>query len=457
MEKHFAALKLLDCNKDWKLTKVLNYSETPSSHEICVTQIYQSKTQTDLIRQSSYEKIFDEHANTRQIEKLIEDDNTTCNQYRTAADLTTFNSFKRQSCKSSHILQAPKFISNKISNEILSNEVENTNATNESNFSSNCSITHTDTKNEIDHSSSAQFRNYEEANNEAKIKDATKSINSKTYQNIKNKFRPLVIKSKTLPKKKRNMCYCSCLSLFILPIVAVIIAMFCSCDIARVCNRTTLFLNASQELQKKIHGQENAVSHIIKYLSEDTFYLKVLCLIGGTGVGKSYTAQIIAQHFSLQKDILIYDMYIDHVTDINTLNSVDSYQLIIMENLKMKDLDTFSNVINELTKKKDKCITVIGIFNAEEVNTNLERKVDLIQSANTIHEALANKEIVYLIVPFQPLNKETLQICITEAAAASNLILTLDQINEIEQSLLLFGNGCKRAYSKVQIVGKAKI
>lgn len=393
-------------------------------------------------------------SNFRQVEtsKLMENENT-CNQYRTPTDLTTFKSFQRQSYTSNHILQ--KFGPNKISNEIFSNKVEDANATNESKFSSNCPIASIDTENKIDHVSLAQFRNCKEANNEAKTKDAIKSVNRKTYQDIKNKFRPLAIKSKISPKKKMNIYYYSCLTLFILPIVFVVFAMFSITDIATVCNRATLFLNASQELQKKIHGQENAVSHIIKYLNKDTFYFKILCLIGGTGVGKSYTAQIITQHFPLQKDIFIYDGQLDHVTDMNTLNSFDSYQLLVVENLKIKDLDTFSNIISRLNKRKDKCITVIGIFNVEEVNDNLERKIDLIQSASTIHKALANKEIDNLIVPYQPLNSETIKICITEAAAASNLILTLDQINEIAENLLLFGNGCKRAYSKVQIVGKA--
>lgn len=65
MEKHFAALKLSDSGSDWKLIEALNYSETPSSHEISVTQVCQSKTQADLVTQYSYEKILDKHANAR--------------------------------------------------------------------------------------------------------------------------------------------------------------------------------------------------------------------------------------------------------------------------------------------------------------------------------------------------------------------------------------------------------
>lgn len=250
------------------------------------------------------------------------------------------------------------------------------------------------------------------------------------------------------------MCYYSCLTLGILPVIAIIFALLLDLNVPTFCDRAMIFSNASQELQKKIHGQENAISQIIKHLNQDFFYLKVLCLIGGTGVGKSYTVDTIAKHFPFRKAIHTYDALLDYSMDINILNSLPSYQLFIMENLKIKDLDVFSNILDALSQKRDKCITIIAIFNVEEINDNLERKIDLIQSRNKIQEILIRKKIDSLIVPYQPLSEETLQTCIIEAATASDLTLTLDQINEIKKSLLQFGSGCKGAYAKVQIIDK---
>lgn len=385
----------------------------------------------------------------------IERTDKTSNEYQMITEpyFDSFTSFNRQFCKNSNILQAPKFIPNKPLNEILSDEVENVNPTNESRFSLHCATTNANTINQ-DHFPSVQLRNCEKTIDEIKPNSDTKIVNKKTYQDIKNKFRPLVLKNKISPKKKINMCYCGCLTLSILPIIAVIIAMFLNLNIPTVCNRETFFLNATEELQQKINGQRNAMSQITTHLNQDIFYLKVLCLIGGTGVGKSYTAQIIAKHFPLKEKIFIYDILLNHHTDAHLSKSLDLYQLIILENLKIQNLDIFSNMIDILNQTKPQCVTVIAIFNIEEVNDNLERKIDLTQSINTIREALVHKKIDSLIVPYEPLNEETLQMCIVEAATNSGLTLTLDQINEVKQNLLLFGSGCKGAYAKVQVVGR---
>ncbi|CAD1478029.1 unnamed protein product, partial [Heterotrigona itama] len=450
MEKHFASLKLFDSDTDWEIAETINYSQTPSSHQICVKQICERETQPNLVKQYSCEQIFNEHTTARQIKTLesVQTDNKISNEYqiKTESYFDSFTSPNKQ-CISSNILQASKFVSNKF-NEILLDETKNVNPTNESEFSLHCSVANANTINKVDHFSSAQFRNPKKTMTETKTSGDAKIVNKKTYQEIKNKFRPLVLKNKISPKKKGNMCYYFMFSCSTLCLFPIILAMLLNLNIPTACNRATFFSNATQELQQKIHGQENAISNIISHVNQDVFYLKVLCLIGGTGVGKSYTANIIIKHFPVKEEILIYDTLLHYSTNRNILDSFDSYQLIIMENLKLRNLDIFSNMIDVLNKKKDKCITVIAIFNIEEVNNNLERTINLIQSISSINEVLANKKVDSLIVPYQPLNEETLQTCIIEAATISNLTLTSNQINEIKQNLLLSASGCKGAYAK---------
>lgn len=65
MEKHFASLKLLDSDTNWKITEDVNYSQTPSSQRISIKQMYQSETQPNLIRQYSFDHIFNEHVTAR--------------------------------------------------------------------------------------------------------------------------------------------------------------------------------------------------------------------------------------------------------------------------------------------------------------------------------------------------------------------------------------------------------
>lgn len=449
MEKKFASLKLLDSDTDnWKITETINYSETPSSQRICVDQICQRETQPNLVRQYNCEQIFNEHAIARQITlESVQTDNKVSNELY----FDSFASLNRQFCKSSNILQAPKFVPNKPFNETLPDETENVNPTNESEL--HCSAANVNVINEVDYLSSVQFKNPKKTTT-AKATGDAKVANQKTYQEIKNKFRPLVLKNKISPKKKRNMCCYSCSILCLFPIVTVILAMFLNLNIPTVCNRAMFFSNATQELQQKIHGQETAISNIIRHINQDVFHLKVLCLIGGTGVGKSYTANIIAKHFPLKEEIFIYDTLFPYFTNGNLLSLFDSYQLIIMENLKIKNLDIFSNIIDVINKKKGKCVTVIAIFNIQEVNNNLERTINFVQSINSINEALADKKVDSLIVSYEPLNEETLQTCIIEAATISNLTLTSNQINEIKQNLLLSASGCKGAYAKVQVIGR---
>ncbi|XP_060833102.1 uncharacterized protein LOC132916791 [Bombus pascuorum] len=454
MEKHFASLKLSQSDPNLKAMDI-TYSLTPSSQRVSIKQIYLSETQPKLVRQSSYDPFSDEDVTASLVEtsEIEQTDNKTFNEYQMITDphFDSFTSLNRQFSKNSNILQPPKFIPNKPLNEILSNKVENVNPTNESRFSLHCPTGNVNTINQEDHFPSVQLRNCEKTTAEIKPNSDTKIVNEKTYQDIKNKFRPLVLKNKNSPKKKRNMLYCSFILAMLLT-TPLMIALFLDSDIPKFCNREMFFSNATQELQQKIYGQRNAMSQITTFLNQDTFCLKVLCLIGGTGVGKSYTAQIIAQHFPWNEKIFIYDMSLNYHIDAYLSNSLDSYELIILENLKMQNLDIFSNIIDTLNQTE--CVTVIAIFNIEEVNNNLERKIDFRQAMKDLRDELFCRKIDNLIVPYEPLNEEVLQMCIVEAATTSGLTLTLDQVNEIKQYLLLFGSGCKGAYAKVQVVGR---
>ncbi|KOC61503.1 hypothetical protein WH47_05107 [Habropoda laboriosa] len=345
MEKHFASLKLLDTDTDWKLTEAVSYSNLPSSHRMAVKQIYQSDSKFNLVRQYSCEESFDQDANARQLQvsEILQTDD---DKYNTECQMTNSysDSFWRFST-SNGILKAAKFLPNKASNEVGQDKVENISAVNESKFSLPCTVANADVENKTNRVSFAESRNSGKANTEIKRTDTTKEKekNENTYKDLKKRFRPLIVKKKNPTNKKMNVYYCSCLTVCIIPAIVVMFALFFNLDqTERICNCETLLSNAS-----------------------------------GTGVGKSYTAKIITKHFPLKNDIFIYDAVLDPMAD---------------------------------------------------------KKIDL------------------SIVPYEPLNEEALEICITEAALTSGLTLTSDQVNEIKQSLILSGSGCKKAYAKVQVI-----
>lgn len=450
MEKHFAALKLLDSDADWNLTETVNYSKTQSSQRLQVKQTFKSGIHPNLVRQFSYEQISDRDefsGQTRPSEALQPEYR---NQDRNESEF--FKSPSRQSFKGNSILQAPKFVLRRTVSESQCNKIGNVVDLNKVTFRLPSSK-----PNAPNQRLPAESKDFDNIDNVTKHETVTTNVDKNSYQNVKNKLRPLVAKSKEVPAKDKSwsMCYYTCLTLFALPTIAVILSLFVNLNVNTICQRAALFSNASQNLEQAIHGQSSSVSRIIAHLDQDFFHLKVLCLVGGTGVGKSYTAEIIAKHFPLQKEIFTYDLLIDQPLGKASLSALESYQLIIMENLKLTNLDTFANIIDELSKNKEKCITVIAIFNVAEVNDNLERKIDLAQSTHKIAQALAHKKVDSLIVPYQPLTEDVLEACIKKAANDSGLELTLNQINEIKQMMLLSDSGCKGAHGKVQVVGRS--
>ncbi|XP_034187205.2 uncharacterized protein LOC117607525 [Osmia lignaria lignaria] len=445
MEEHFAALKLLDADNDHKLTRTISYSELPSSRRICIEESYYSGNPSSLVRQYSCEQMFGKTTNSRQFNNE--------NEWQTIGPSSNFvEPANWQFCKSNNIIHTPKFILPKQSSEIGCKETKNMNMLKDSKFSLRYSSTNTNISDEREHLLCSEPKNTEKA--EQKQFNVTNDNNRGTYEDIKKKFRPLAAKKKSLVKKKGNMCCYSFLCLCMFPIVMAIFAIFLNLDSFMICNHTMLFSNASLELQQKIYGQGHAISNIVSFLNTDTFYVKVLCLIGGTGVGKSYTAEIIARNFPYKDEIFVYDRILEDTIDTNALNSSRSDALLIMENLKMKDLDFFSDAMNLLSKNKNKCITVLAIFNVKSLNNYLGKEADSVDNENAINKVFVDKNIKFLVVPYKPLNEQILEMCITEIARNSNMSLTQSQINIIKQSLLFFGSGCKGAYSKVQVIGR---
>lgn len=446
MEKHFAALKLLDSDNDSKLTRTFSYSELPSSQRIYVKHSYYGENSSNLVRQYSYEQIFDKTLNIRQ--RNEEDE-----WQLTRPPSNIFESPSQQSCKS-NIIHTPKFIPGKQSSETESKKIENLKSLNDSKFFLHRSSLSTNKTDKGECLQRLKSENKETTDIQQKQFNITNDNNEDAYKDIKKKFRPLVAKKETMAIKKvsTGCCNFSCVCIF--TIFIGILALFLNLDSFIICDHTTLFSNASLELQQKVYGQRNAISNIISFLSTDTFYVKVLCLVGGTGVGKSYTAGIIAKNFPNKNGIFVYDPVLKDAIDMNALNSSRSNMLLIMENLKMKDIDFFSDTMSLLSKNKNKCITVLAVFNVKNINNYLERETSSVQNENAISKAFDNTNIKFLIVPYKPLDDQVLEMCITEAARNSNMTLAQNQIHVIKQSLLFSNSGCKGAYSKVQVIGR---
>lgn len=213
------------------------------------------------------------------------------------------------------------------------------------------------------------------------------------------------------------------------------------------------YVNAIAELKREIYGQDQAIQTLTEYLELDTPSLKVIALVGGTGVGKSHTVQIIRENFPREYTVSQYYPPIKNVR--NIIFSFLYPDLIILENLKEHDL---TDVIDFLKRRQDvssdRYITVLAVFNIEQMDVELTRNIDWNHSLDLIKNAFADGNIDVKIIPYTFLSEDALEQCITKQMMDSGLTLSDEQFNLVKQYLLTNNAGCKGAYRKVQLIGR---
>lgn len=274
---------------------------------------------------------------------------------------------------------------------------------------------------------------------------------SKTYKEMKESLRSLVPKRST-EKQSNSRCYVFLKMFFslLVPLCVVFISLVFR---EQSYQHSTVFANVTVELKKRIYGQDRAVETVGEYLRLDEPTLKVIALVGGTGVGKSYTIEIVECNFpkySVRR----------YFPPINiTMNDVSiSFlypKLIVLENLKEHDL---AHVVNFLKMRDNvttnQYITVLAVFNVEHMDDNLTRNMDLDRSAEAIRNSFANENLDVKVITYEPLGEDVLKKCIADAAHHSEITLSDHDVEFVEQQLVINNAGCKGAYSKVQMIGQ---
>nr|XP_033329828.1 uncharacterized protein LOC117222302 [Megalopta genalis] len=448
MEEHFATMKLgeSDCDTT-KLTRAFSFSELPSPQRIRVTESYQSGNSPGLVRQYSCEQIFGQTGNSRRytVSEVIScRNNESRNEWQKTISYSDAFKTPNWQLYDNKVLRKSNLVSHKITKDVEHMEIDHVDTVKG----------HTPPPDDLKIDTNT--------NNdpvpvplENKQVDAEKVKNINSYEDVKKKLRPLVASKVKVPVKKRRNMFCRGLTcLCILPIIVGIIALLLNPVSYPVCNRMSWSENIAVELEEKLHGQTNAIKNIVHTLRNDVDRLKAVCLVGGTGIGKSYTTEIILKNFPKKEKIFVLDATVGHELYDKTRPAIDSFEVLVVDNLKMVDLDGFVHLLSKLKQINDTCITVIAMFNVENVNDQLAREIDLTKSVDEISQAFADKMIDVSVVPYEPLTESALKMCIADAATYSDLNLSEDQTNEILQILLSSHAGCKGAYAKVQLIGR---
>jgi hypothetical protein len=211
------------------------------------------------------------------------------------------------------------------------------------------------------------------------------------------------------------------------------------------------FVDAIVELNKRIYGQHEAVELLSEYLLMDQPAMKVIALVGGTGVGKSYTVDIIKENFPRKYYV---SQLFPPITNTNAVFILYP-QLIIVENLREQDLSSLLSFLKTLQKNvRNKYITILTVFNVERMDENATRSIKLNTSQQKLKNFFALGNIDAEVIAYHPLSEDTLDKCITDATERSGLILSNKQIDLVKQYLFAHNAGCKGAYAKVQVIGR---
>ncbi|XP_071559834.1 uncharacterized protein [Temnothorax nylanderi] len=238
-----------------------------------------------------------------------------------------------------------------------------------------------------------------------------------------------------------------CKRLMFLPLTVIVvfsIAVYMSESQDR--KHSSDFASAVVEL-KRIHGQDALISDLSEYLLSDTPRLKIITLIGGTGVGKSYTVEIIKKNFPRKYSIRQYFPPIRTGFEFN----IPFLQpgLIIIENLKERDLMDVAKFFKRYQDTyKDKLVTVLAVFNFDVSSYPSIRKIENI----FINEDIISKDIRFFY--YLPLDENALSMCIMDAMMETGLTLSENKFATVKRSLIQNNAGCKGAYNKVQIYGR---
>lgn len=248
---------------------------------------------------------------------------------------------------------------------------------------------------------------------------------------------------------------------FILFPIAVLVA---SVSIAReefddeVCAHRFNASDAIRDLESRVFGQTRAIRELSSHLALNSANFKVLALIGGTGVGKSYAAHIIGENFTAKKNVF---QYVPPLKPRRRFAlgavSICGCNLIILENLNGKDVPEAAEFVEHLSRQINNdnyCVFIIEVINVHETDGNLKHETDLAKSTEEIKRVYRQLNLDVKIVRFEPLDDETITKCILDVANTRNLTLSESQIEDVRISLKTAESGCKGAQAKVQLLDK---
>lgn len=216
-----------------------------------------------------------------------------------------------------------------------------------------------------------------------------------------------------------------------------------------ICNNYAL----RYDLNKNIYGQSDAIDHLTDALSSRLYYgVHVLLLVGGPGVGKTYTASIIRRHYQ-PPDMITY--IVPSLQPFNealltkTKHKISrvtgGFSLIIIDGIdfKNKDLMDFIEKLEFYSRTRRLVVKVIIIgevmktysflFGYQSVTSfgSIQEYVNFVTAAGKDAQNIFKNKIHTSVILFMPVSINVLKQCMNNAIQTHNRKpLTDEQFNE---------------------------
>lgn len=183
------------------------------------------------------------------------------------------------------------------------------------------------------------------------------------------------------------------------------------------------------ELEKNILDHDDAIRVLSKYFQQDTPVLKIVVLISDETFEKTYTVDIMKQKFGERSDSECVSRY---------------PTFIALENLRLENSEDVINFVKTFQEVyPDQQATILADF---KINDDLTHKIDLNRAINTLRNDFIKANVNIVILPYKPLNDETLEKYIINLARDVKKTLSQIEIDNIKRHLVEGNINRRKAY-----------
>ncbi|XP_061710190.1 uncharacterized protein LOC133519986 [Cydia pomonella] len=210
--------------------------------------------------------------------------------------------------------------------------------------------------------------------------------------------------------------------------------------------------NMKEILSRQLYGQKRAIELISRSL-DARVNSKILFLYGGTGVGKTYATTLMFEEVWNMTNVYHYLMpsFMETFPDDLLLGmSFCKSSILIVDDLSRNDFHIKEHIKNVIDKSEylKKNITVILIYNYDNIEKNLMKNSNAAFFEFELREAFSDIDAYKEFIKFEPLTEDHLKLCITYELGYHNVA----NMEQIVKNFNVTLDGCKGVHTKMKLL-----